>query len=162
MRIKVNVHRCDYDIEVNPSDTIWALKCMIYSESLRGQSEALLLPPDDQTLVLLPSGRELSDCGKTIVFYDIHEGSNIACESGPPCRGEEVFRNHLDVFRKKERTSLLSDEVTHGMAVCIKHACCHMHEVGVLCLSSIGVCLPYLVHIMSIVLFFIFTFICKI
>jgi hypothetical protein len=140
MRIKVNGHGCEYDIEVNPSDTIWALKCMIYSEFLEGPSEALFLPPDDQTLVHLPSRMELSDCGKTIEFYDIHEGSTITCKWGPPCRGEDDFRKHLDVFRKKERTSLLSDDFIHGMAVCINHACCHMHEVGVLHLSPIGLC----------------------
>jgi hypothetical protein len=146
MHIKVNGHRCVHDIEVNPSDTIWVLKLNIYSESLGGPSGALL-PPDNQTLVLLPSRRELRDGGKTIEFYDIHEGSNIACEWGLPCRGEEDFRKHLDVFRKKERTSLRSHDVINGMAVCVKHACCHMHEVGVLSLSSMSVCLPYIVHI---------------
>jgi hypothetical protein len=147
MQIKVKSHGCEYAIEVNLSDTIWALKWNIYSESLRGPSEALL-PPDDQTLVLLPSRRELSECGKTIEFYDIHEGSDIECEWwGPPYRREEFFRKHLDVFRKKERTSLHSDEASQGMAVCIKHACCHIHEVGVLWLSSTRMCLPCIVHI---------------
>ena len=144
MQIKVKSHWCEYAIEVNPSDTIWALKCYIYSETLGGASEAHL-PPDDQTLVLLPSRRELSECGKTIEFYAIHEGLTIACEWGPRYHGEEVFRKHLDVFRKKERTSLHSVKAIRWMAVCIKHACYHMHEVGVFSLSSIGVCLPYMI-----------------
>jgi hypothetical protein len=146
MQITVFGHHFACDIEVNPSDTIWALKCKIYSESLEGPSEAYL-PPDVQALVLLSSRRKLSECGKTIEFYDIHEGSHIECKRGPRYRGEEIFRKHLDVFRKKKRTSLLSDEVTHGMAVCIKHTCYHMHEVRVLSLSPTGVCFPCFVHI---------------
>jgi hypothetical protein len=150
MHIKVNGHGgCEYDIEVNPSDTIWALKLKIYSESLGRPSKAHLLPPDDQTLVVLhPYGTELSECDRTMEFYGIHEGSAIACKWWDPrYPGEEGFRKHLDVFRKKERTSLHSVKATQGMAICIKHACCHMHEVRFLSLSSTGVCLPYIIHI---------------
>jgi hypothetical protein len=136
MQIIVYVHLCEYDIEVNPSDTIWALKCKIYSESLGGPSKGLL-PPDDQTLVLYSSGRKLKDCGKTIEFYGIHEESTIKCKL-VRYRVEYGFRRLLDAFRKKERTSLELgvDNQTMSLCTCIKHLCWHAHELGVLSLTG--------------------------
>jgi hypothetical protein len=129
--MRINVKGYGYYVEVAPGDTIWTLKMKIPSES------SGILPPslDDQRLVLLPSGTELSDSGKTIEFYNIHEGSEVKCEKKRN-RGEENFRNLLDVCRKKERSSLKLGNVTQRMSVGIKHVFYHAPEVGVLSLSS--------------------------
>jgi hypothetical protein len=69
---------------VSPSDTIWSFKCKLHREYLRRASEreppeggAIIPPPDDQKLVILPNYEELSQCEKTVEFYDLHEGSEL-------------------------------------------------------------------------------------
>ena len=70
------------DVEVSPSDTIWTFKCKLHREALkrpseRAEREAIIPPPDDQKLVILPNYEELSQCEKTVEFYDLHEGSEL-------------------------------------------------------------------------------------
>jgi hypothetical protein len=140
-------------VEVSPSDTIWTLKGKLHREYLRRASERaeregeaseedpsegedVIPPPDDQTLVISPNGRELSQGDKAVEFYDLHEGSEVRCV--PKWRRfpqEMHFRKCVDVFRKVERNTLSmeGDAVTTSiMTVCVYHACCHMHEVTVL------------------------------
>jgi hypothetical protein len=134
MVIKVN----GYDIEIDPSDTIWSLKWQIYHASQR-----VLPPPDDQRLVLIHTKRELNDCDKTVEFYDIHEGTEVKCK----CKkrpGEEDFRKFVNVFRKRERTRLQFKGVAHLMTVGLKHVCVNVHEVRSISLHSKGVL--FMVH----------------
>jgi hypothetical protein len=130
-------------VEVSPSDTIWTLKCKLHREALkrpsseRAEGGAIIPPPDDQTLAIHPHGSELSQCEKTLEFYDLHEGSTVHCELKWGRFPQEMnFRKCVDVFRKVERNELTlsmeDDDVTSSMAVCAYHACCHMHEVTVL------------------------------
>ena len=131
MKIKVNN---SHYVEVDPSDTIWSLKCAIYSKRIRGHNGKLLPPPDDQRLVDRATQAVLSDCGKTLEFYGIHEGSSIKCEL-IRCSEEDGFRRLLDVSRKKERTSLkvgVHDGLTMSFCTCIKHLCWHAHELGMM------------------------------
>jgi hypothetical protein len=131
MKIKVND---SHYVEVDPSDTIWSLKCAIYSKRIRGHNGKLLPPPDDQRLVDRATQAVLSDCGKTLEFYGIHEGSSIGCKLSR-CSEEYGFRRLLDVSRKKERTSLkvgVHDGLTMSFCTCIKHLCWHAHELGMM------------------------------
>jgi hypothetical protein len=150
--MKIVVNRCDVD--VSPSDTIWTLKCKLHREYLRrpsgGEREGVIPPPDDQTLVLFRPYEELSQCDKTVEFYHIHEGSEVSCVPKSRCPQEMHFRKCVDVFRKVERNALsfkrgitsrviyspVQGGITSRMTVCVKHACCHMHEVRVLDLYS--------------------------
>ena len=144
IKIAVNEYTRDehvYDVEVPPSDTIWTLKCKLHREALKRPSErawrgAIIPPPDDQTLVISPHDRELSQCEKTLEFYHIHEGSKLRCVPKSRSPQEMHFRKYVDVFRKVERNKLTLqlelDEFTSSMSVCVYHACCHMHEVTVL------------------------------
>ena len=134
MKIKVND---SYYVEVDPIDTIWSLKCAIYAKRIRGDNGELL-PPDDQRLVDRTTRAKLSDCGKTLEFYGIHEGSSIECKLRR-CGGEDSFRGLLDISRKKERTSLRVFGQTMSFCTCIKHLCTHAHEVGMLSLMADGV-----------------------
>ena len=142
-------------VEVSPSDTIWTLKCNLHREYLGraswgepaerepsgGESSCgccslFIPPPDDQTLVISPNGRELSQGDKTVEFYDLHEGSEVCCvPKWSRFPQENDFRKCVDVFRKVERNKLSMEvqrKVTSCMTVCVYHACCHMHEVTVL------------------------------
>jgi hypothetical protein len=147
MKIKVvygyGTHACY--VEVSPSDTIWTLKCKLHREALKRPSEraeggAIIPPPDDQTLVIHPNYEELSQCEKTLEFYDLHEGSTVRCDlKWSEFPQEKHFRKCVDVFRKVERNKLTlsldgddGEEDTSGMIACVYHACCHMHEVTVL------------------------------
>jgi hypothetical protein len=144
MKIKVND---SHYVEVDPSDTIWSLKCAIYSKRIRGYNGELL-PPDDQRLVDGTTQAELTDCGKTLELYGIHEGSTIECALGR-YRGEDGFRRLLDVSRKKERTSLRSgvhDGHTMHFCTCTKHLCWHAHELGVLSLRVHCVFITHFSH----------------
>jgi hypothetical protein len=160
-----------FNVEVSPTDTIWTLKWEVHRESLRGPSERDIIPPppDDQTLFLLPHDRELSQCDKTIEFYDIHEASEVSCGlKWSEYPQESNFRKFLDVFRKVERNSLSFEEnITWSMTVSVNHACCHMHEVRILDLWSIGAFItPYsLIHIYKVLqhcIIFILRLVCKI
>ena len=134
MRIQVNYRT--YDVEVDPSDTIWTLKWKLYSASKRGTSGRLLLPrPCHQILSFSRSSQGELNSANTIEFYGIHEGSEFQCGSSQS-GAEKSFRGLLDVLRKKERTSPELVDVTQGMCVCVKHACCHTHEARVLSLHG--------------------------
>ena len=137
MKIKVND---SYYVEVEPIDTIWSLKCAIYAKRIRGDNGELLPPDDQKRLVDRATRAKLSDCGKTLDFYGIHDGSSIKCKLRK-YGGEDDFRRLLDVSRKKERTSLEvgDDDQTMSFCTCIKHLCMHAHEVGVLSLMADGV-----------------------
>ena len=148
IKIAVNEYTRDehvYDVEVPPSDTIWTLKCKLHREALKRPSErawrgAIIPPPDDQTLVISPHDRELSQCEKTLEFYHIHEGSKLRCVPKSRSPQEMHFRKYVDVFRKVERNTLsFQRKVTSGMSVCVYHACCHMHEVTVLDLQCCAI-----------------------
>jgi hypothetical protein len=141
----------DYSIEVDSIDTIWTLKKKIHHEFLKGSYGSLLPPPDDQRLLLLlPSETELNDCGKTLSFYGIHEGTDVMCE-WKKRPGEKHFRSLLDVCRKDERTCLKLWEITQRMTVFTKHVCCHGHEVRALSLWSNSTCivLTFSHHVLS-------------
>jgi hypothetical protein len=160
MKIKVifssDPHVCDF-YEVHASDTIWSLKCAIYSKGTQRLS-----PPDDQRMVVGADRAdqvELSDCWKTLDFYGVQEGSTIQLwvrRYG----GEGGFRRLLDIFRKKKKTSLKAGfwkterrdfyrrrrdpsraRYTRYMPFCIdiKHLFTHAHELGVLSLKGDGV-----------------------
>jgi hypothetical protein len=122
--------------------------------NLRGRAKSdAIPPPDDQTLFLLPLGGELSQCDKTMESYDIHEGSIVRCvPKWSQYPQENIFRKVLNVFRKVERSSLSlnDDKINWRVIVGLKHACCHMHEVRVLRLSSTGAFIaPYSSHLQS-------------
>jgi hypothetical protein len=172
MKISVYGHGFYYEVEVSPSDTIWTLKCVIREESLKRASERppqrptwkssrrpFLPPPDDQTLILVSSGRELSHCDETMSSCDIQEGSNVRCEwKWGKHHEEKHFRKLVDVFQKVERKSLKLNFFIQKISVCGKHACSHMHEVRALDLMGKSV---FIVHSTCLVIF-TFRFISKI
>jgi hypothetical protein len=152
-------------VDVSPTDTIWTLKWKLYWESLRGASErySIIAPsPDDQTLFILPRKRVLSQCDKTMEFYHIHEGSKVTWELKSRKSPQNKFRKILNIFRKIEGYSIKFEEsIDWSMTLCVKHACCHTHEVRVLDLSSTGVFITPYSHLQHCIIFIV-RLICKI
>eukprot|EP01028_Stygiella_incarcerata_P004894 TRINITY_DN2122_c0_g1_i2.p1 TRINITY_DN2122_c0_g1~~TRINITY_DN2122_c0_g1_i2.p1 ORF type:complete len:476 (+),score=126.65 TRINITY_DN2122_c0_g1_i2:259-1686(+) len=130
MKIVVNT----FEIEIEPSATIWTLKLLIHSATVK-KPQWVPIPPDDQKLLVVQGGRDLSHSERTLESYGIREGTQISCRY-EACPGEEDFRRFVDVIRKKERIRLKLKKFTrvHGM----KHVCGHIHEVESLELCTRG------------------------
>eukprot|EP01028_Stygiella_incarcerata_P008687 TRINITY_DN386_c0_g1_i6.p1 TRINITY_DN386_c0_g1~~TRINITY_DN386_c0_g1_i6.p1 ORF type:complete len:553 (-),score=124.59 TRINITY_DN386_c0_g1_i6:321-1979(-) len=115
-----------YLIEVQPDDTVWDLKWMIYHESLKGYFWKMPISPDEQILFAGWRGIELSDCAKELEFYNIHEGSKIYYSRAVNTPREMDFKTIAGVFRKTYSFIRLGD-VSHVLGV--SNVVNYMHDV---------------------------------
>eukprot|EP01028_Stygiella_incarcerata_P012405 TRINITY_DN75_c0_g1_i1.p2 TRINITY_DN75_c0_g1~~TRINITY_DN75_c0_g1_i1.p2 ORF type:complete len:388 (-),score=100.49 TRINITY_DN75_c0_g1_i1:2643-3806(-) len=125
MKVKIN-NICA--IEVNPSDTIWALKLKIYHESLRSVFP-FPLPPDNQILHVSTRQIQAIDGEKTLEYYGIQDESSVHCivKKRP---AEIDFSIIVDIMRKKERRTLSIDNLCQTIgSKCVFD---HFHEIKVI------------------------------